>query len=217
MQALLTDAIYSPYFTKSITWTDAISSYNKALELNPNDSWSYIGRGIVYYEQSVEQDPSDYGLMQDAYGEFDQALKLEETNRKNTPDPNAYIQGKAWVNIGNIWSVFADESREDEQSFTERYDFAVTAYENALREYAAAEERDPDNQAVDGRYYAHAHYGLGKLYLLKASQDDDQDMYSKARKSYTTCLELADPDDPRATPIRQLCEEGQQKAADEIR
>ncbi len=215
-QAIETNAIQSPNFTKSITWTDAISSYNKALDLNPNDSWSYIGKGIVYYNQSLEQDPSDHGLMDAAYSEFDEALKLEENSKKNTPDPSAYIQGKAWTNIGNVWHTLADEERENAQAFAGHYDKGIHAFESALREYDLAEKRDRDYTAVDGRYYAHAYYGLGHLHLLKARQEQDQELYKEALEDYTTCLELAAEDDPRATHIRQLCTEGQQTVESEM-
>ena len=125
--------IYSPSqeallrLSDTITWTDAMNSYDQALDMNENYSWAHIGRGIVYYNQARETDPSELNLLNLAFNEFDIALKIEGENPPDASDPAAYIKAKAWANIGNIWTILVQESVV-ESDFTHYHSQAVDAY-----------------------------------------------------------------------------------------
>jgi tetratricopeptide (TPR) repeat protein len=213
--------IYSPSqeallrLSDTITWTDAVESYDQALELNENYSWAHIGHGIVYYNQARETDPSDLNLLNLAFNEFDIALKKEGENRADTSDPTAYIKAKAWANIGNIWTILVQESVV-ESDFTHYHSQAVDAYTKSLEEYQHAEDFDPRNMVVAGRYPARIHYGLGVLSALEGDRYGDEQKYQDAITSFDTCLDLADEDDPRATRLRRYCETEQAKAMEKI-
>jgi tetratricopeptide (TPR) repeat protein len=213
--------IYSPSqeallrLSDTITWTDAVESYDQALELNENYSWAYIGRGIVYYNQARETDPSDLNLLNLAFNEFDIALKKEGENRADTSDPTAYIKAKAWANISNIYLTLLQES-EGEMGLEQYQPGAIEALNNALDEYQHAEDFDPRNMVVAGRYPARIHYGLGVLSALEGDRYGDEQKYQDAITSFDTCLDLADEDDPRATRLRRYCETEQAKAMEKI-
>jgi len=213
--------IYSPSqeallrLSDTITWTDAMNSYDQALDMNENYSWAHIGRGIVYYNQAHESDPSDMNLLNLAFNEFDIALKIEGENPPDASDPAAYIKAKAWANIGNIWTILVQESVV-ESDFTHYHSQAVDAYTKSLDEYQHAEDFDPRNMVVAGRYPARIHYGLGVLLALEGDRYGDEQKYQDAINDFDTCLELADEDDPRATRLRMLCETEQAKAMEKM-
>ena len=60
--------------------TEAIAAYDKAIEINPNYEWGYIGKGIKLYEMAVDiqdkasQEPDDAKYMA-LMGEFEKTLK----------------------------------------------------------------------------------------------------------------------------------------------
>jgi len=74
-------------------WNEAINAYDKALELNPNDTSAFNNRGFAY---------SNLGKYRQAILDYDRAIEL------NPKDADAYYnRGNAYSRLGN--SIYANQ------------------------------------------------------------------------------------------------------------
>ena len=185
----------------------AIASYNRAIELDPDDAFAYNNRGVVYsnkeeyekaiadYNRAIELD-SDFACVYNNRGvvysnkeEYEKAIA--DYNRAIELDSDFagayYNRGNAYYNKEEYEKAFADYNRaiELDRDFSESYHnrgFAynyLEEYEKAIADYNRALELDPDD--------ARAYHDRGNAYYYKEE-------YEKAIADYTRAIEL-DPDD----------------------
>lgn len=148
---------------------EALGAYQRVVEeLNPEYAWAYIGLGNVYYAR---------GSLEDALNAYNLALEAPARFA------GAYVDAKAWVNIGNVYSRLAQQGEGKEY-----YLQAEQAYQGAIQLY--------EDVKAPSRYPAKAYYGLGIIY-------ERMNDAPKAKEWYEKCLENAGVD----SGLRKSCQE----------
>ncbi len=157
-------------------YTEAVSSFKQAIQIDPSDAQSYYGLGVTYnaqkryddaiasYQKAIEIDPSyatahnnlgstynDQKRYDDAIASYQKAIEIDPSD------------AMAHNNLGNTYN---DQKR---------YDDAIASYQKAI-------ELDPS--------YATAHNNLGITYNAQKRYDD-------AIASYQKAIEI-DPSDAKA-------------------
>jgi tetratricopeptide (TPR) repeat protein len=125
---------------------EALSNFNRALELDPNATWTYTFRGNVYRWM---------GEYQQAIKDFDSALEL---NPKNT-EAYAY-RGLAYSRQGNYQQALEDSNRALELNPKEGWSYVSRSmvsrrlgeYQRAIEDCNIAIQLDPENAS---RAYLH--------------------------------------------------------------
>ena len=144
----------------------AISDYNKALEIDPNYANAYNNRGITYLNK----------------GNFEQALF--DCNKAIQLDPKSafscYNRGNTYKKKGNLEQAISDYSKaiEIKPDFALAYHNRGSAYqekgnlEQAISDYSKAIEIEPN--------LALTHYNRGNVYLKEGDLNKAISDYSKA-------------------------------------
>jgi tetratricopeptide (TPR) repeat protein len=144
---------------------DAVSAFNRAIELNPGNSVAYFSRGRAYYRQ---------GKMDNAISDYNRAIEI-------SPEFTAAYQnrGYAYYSIDNYEKAISDYDRaiainpEDAETYNMRgiaY-FKQDKIEKAVSDYNKALEISPEFAAAyQNRGYVHHSKGN----YLKAISDYDK-------------------------------------------
>lgn len=153
-------------------FTEAIKAYNKAIELNPQYTDTYINRGALY---------DDLGKYQQAIKDYNKAIELNPQYAK------AYNnRGNAYVTLGKYKQAFKDFNKAIELNPRE-----AALYSNRGIAYAKlgnAQQAFKDfNKAIElNPQYAKAYNNMGALYF-------DLGKYQQAIKAYNKAIELNPP------------------------
>ena len=166
-------------------YQQAISYYQKAIELDPNSAESYGRRGFVYYMQ---------GNMDRAISDYSKAIQI------NPNDKNAYhFRGLAYTDKGNYDQAISDFTKSIE---LEPY-ACIQAYENRAAAYAKKGNYDQAisdyNKVIKiNPNLAYIYYYRGVAYDAKGDHDQAISDYNKAwiylPKAESLGFFKADPD-----------------------
>ncbi len=181
---------YVAYRKSRIKQDQAISDFNKALEINPKDAEAYFNRGIVHLEK---------GRYEQAISDYTKALEIDPRNAKvYLKRGNAYEgEGKykqaifdytkaleidprdadAYINRGNAYA----EKGHCEQAISENSEQAISDYTKAL-------EINPRN---------------AKAYFKRGNAYEDEGKYDQAILDFDSAIEI-DPRDASAYNNRGL-------------
>jgi tetratricopeptide (TPR) repeat protein len=212
----LDDIEYVLYFFKGRSHAEAgqddeaLKSYNKTLELNPEYTWAYVGRATVYFDRATTTSPANVEFMEKALQENHTAIKTHQGPAINLPGTVAYVPAKAFVNVGNIYSIFAEES-VDNNEFQQFALESTKAYSRALETY---EQISTDSErSIEGRYPAKAYYGLGVVYTLEGDRFINANKYRDALEAFDECIKLvqSDPNPDRAAGMDALCKKEKER------
>jgi tetratricopeptide (TPR) repeat protein len=150
--------------------TEAVKSFSKAIELNPQDEKGYRFRGIAY---------RNLGNYQQALKDYSKAIEL------NTQDAMIYvIRGLTYLNLGDNQKAIIDYSKAIElnpQATGAHLGRAMSYvalgnYQQALKDYNKEVELNPQEVGT---------YALrGNLYLLKLGN------YQQSIRDYNKAIEL---------------------------
>jgi tetratricopeptide (TPR) repeat protein len=151
---------------------DAISDYDMAIKLAPNDSAAYYNRGLAKY---------DLGKKEDAIADYDQAIKLAPN------DSAAYNnRGITKYELGKEEEAIADYNQaiklapSDSAAYNNRglSKFALDKKNEAIADYDQAIKFAPnDSAAYHNR--GSAKYDLGKKKDAKLDYEKAAELYSK--------------------------------------
>lgn len=170
-------------------YKNAIASYNKAIELDPTNSYSYTNRGYAYVElgelnlafadyiEAIELNPDDYfaynnrGLIFQSRSDYDRAIEDFTMAIQINPETilayrNRGITYRMKREYGNAISDFTNVIRMDpnniEAYFERGYVYMmINDYNGAIPNYSKINQIDPSNALA---YYLRgvAHEGIGQ-------------------------------------------------------
>ena len=205
-------------------YKEAILDYDKAINLDPNNSAVYNSRGIAKanlklykeaildYDKAIELDPNnsedyynraiakdDLGLYKEAILDYDNAINLDPN------DSDAYYnRGIAKANLKLYKEAILDYDKaielypNDSDSYYNRgiEKANLKQYKEAILDYDKAIELDPNDYDSDA-YYAYCSRGEAKYSL---------GLYKEAIQDYDNAIELY-PNNPLAYDNREIARE----------
>jgi len=198
-------------FTRSAQWPVAITIYDHANQLAPNEDYYYLFLGRAYLESAKTlQDVNQRdGLIQQAEADLRKAQTLNPLNTDHTAN---------LARLYSLWASYATTPEAHQQraeKSSEYFSRAVALSRNSAMlwdEWASLllfELQQPEEaytrlvraEQIDPEY--HRTYALlGEYYLRKALADGDtaakQDHLSQAANNLTKALELPTPGEPTA-------------------
>jgi tetratricopeptide (TPR) repeat protein len=205
----------------------ALQSYSQTLRLNPDYAWAYICIGNIYATQATEQDLVDYrkskALQVNALENYVTALDICEKDHSDNCHPNAYIPGKTYINIGNVYNHWTSWPVLNEADARKYFEDAHVAYACALHfygeDYECYDERLFSQNAKDtvpGRYIAHVYYAEGLLLEEEALRFSSEAKQKKkqALEMYQQCQKVLEGEDALSRDLQQLCQERIDKLSD---
>jgi len=157
-------------YSQSQNQGNAQRSFEKALEINPAYARAYIGLGNIFYDQATH-DWSNVTALAAALDYYQKAQTASDA------PPSAYVLQKVRVSIGNIYVIYAQQTKE------ERYfALAIESYNPVIKDYQQAQPvvRERMRQLV-----AIAYFGLGAAYERQWKIDEAKDAYAE-------CIKLSD-------------------------
>lgn len=198
-------------FSRSGQWPVAISIYNRANNLAPNEDYYYLFLGRAYLEQAktlsdlAERD----NLIAQASADLVKAQNISPLNTDHTAN---------LARLYSLWASFETDRAEIERRGAQSEQYFATAVKlspnnariwdewallnlNVLGRQEPALEKITQALAIDPRY--HWSYALlGEYHLRNArlggTDEERQNSLSEAIASYTKALELPINDDPNA-------------------
>lgn len=198
-------------FTRSAQWPVAISVYNRANELAPNEDYYYLflGRAYLEYAKTLETADERNAVIQQA---ADDLLKAQSINPLNT-DHTANL-----ARLYTLWASYAetpeeklDKARTSDSYFSRAvvlspnnariWDEWALLYLNVFGDVEKALERLNHAREIDPQY--HWTYALlAEIHNRNARQTEDEAQkkaeLSQAAEFYRTALGLPTPGEPAA-------------------
>ena len=181
----------------------AIEAYSHAIELNPNNAYTYNNRGVAYeskggfdraiadYTKAIQLNPNyadayfNRGVAYGAKGDYDRAIADYTKAIELKPDfSEAYTnRGTAYLKTGKLERVIEDYTRaiKLKLDYTDAYFNRGVAYgakgdyDRAIADYTRAIELSPN--------YADAYFNRGVAYGSKGD-------YDRAIADYTKAIQL---------------------------
>lgn len=162
--------------------------YQKALDLDAQYTWAYMGLGNTLLDKGTSGEYIDFQLVDEAIEEYQRALAAE------TKPPTAYVDAKTYFNLGLAYAFKARYWSEDcpDQE-------AVTALQQAIAAY-----KENTSVPLVQELGAKAYYQLGLVYeacgeqrKIEGKTAEAMQFYSEAAEEYQQSIAIATPETMR--------------------
>jgi len=175
---------YVAHRESRIEQEQAISDFNKALEIDPRDADAYINRGIAYQRE---------GKYEQAISDFNEAIEIDPK------DADAYIlRGHAYAHKGYCGQAISDDSEQAISDFNKALEINPRDEDTYINRGLTYAEKGQYDQAISDYTKAlEVNLRYAKVYIMRARAYYFQREYEKSWKDVEKAQYLGLRIDPK--------------------